>query len=243
MPSPPIQVFLTTIASQPVLRKRQEYILRILQTKKIPFTPYDLASDEDAKRLWKRKAPLDKQQLPGILIGGRYPGDFDAFEGAVECDELDTFLRLKETWNADVDEDRPAPAVKPVGVPGAVPVSQMTPEHHKPKYFPKNPDAPLKPVNKREGDFDISTELEGFGLQGVRVTDDDLWQLVADLGLDGDEAADMVNSLGGGADTRNSAEPSPSRSKLKTQAQQETEPVKPEAKQTEENSISKDYKH
>ena len=75
MPSPPIQVFLTTIASQPILRKRQgqsiavveghmpciiftEYILRILQTKKIPFTSYDLASDEDAKRLWKRKAPL-----------------------------------------------------------------------------------------------------------------------------------------------------------------------------------------
>lgn len=78
MPSPPIQVFLTTIISQPVLRKRQgqslqpdrctmveshvscitEYILRILHAKKIPFTSYDLASDEDAKRLWKRKVPL-----------------------------------------------------------------------------------------------------------------------------------------------------------------------------------------
>ena len=35
-----------------------EYLLRILQVKKIPFTSYDLASDEEAKRLWKRKAPL-----------------------------------------------------------------------------------------------------------------------------------------------------------------------------------------
>lgn len=34
-----------------------EYILRILQVKKIPFTSYDLASDEDAKKLWRRKAP------------------------------------------------------------------------------------------------------------------------------------------------------------------------------------------
>ena len=59
--------------------------------KKIPFTSYDLASDEEAKRLWKRKAPLggltsfyasvgnylirtDKQQLPGILVGGKFPG-------------------------------------------------------------------------------------------------------------------------------------------------------------------------
>lgn len=57
MPSPPIQVFLTSIASQPALRQRQEYILRILQVKKIPFTSYDLASDEDAKKLWRRKAP------------------------------------------------------------------------------------------------------------------------------------------------------------------------------------------
>lgn len=35
-----------------------EYLLRILQVKKISFTSYDLASDEIAKRLWKRKAPL-----------------------------------------------------------------------------------------------------------------------------------------------------------------------------------------
>jgi SH3-binding glutamic acid-rich protein len=71
-----------------------EYILRVLQAKNITFNSYDLASDEDAKRLWRRKAPpgecytsrvpiirvrttlrvLDKQQLPGILIGGTCPG-------------------------------------------------------------------------------------------------------------------------------------------------------------------------
>lgn len=72
-----------------------EYILRILQTKKIPYTSYDLASDDDAKRLWRRKAPpgafdlillcycaytasrtdsADKQQLPGILVGGKFSG-------------------------------------------------------------------------------------------------------------------------------------------------------------------------
>jgi hypothetical protein len=71
-----------------------EYILRILQSKNIAFSSYDLASDEEAKRLWRRKAPLsenypsrmfkliirttpclpDKQQLPGILVGGTCPG-------------------------------------------------------------------------------------------------------------------------------------------------------------------------
>ncbi|KAG2044999.1 SH3-binding, glutamic acid-rich protein-domain-containing protein [Suillus americanus] len=197
MPSPPIQIFLTTIASQVVIRKRQEYILRILQTKKIPYTSYDLASDDDAKRLWRRKAPPDKQQLPGILVGGRFIGDFDAFEEAVETEGLATFLRLNESWDIAIDEDRPAPEVKPVGVPGAVPIAQMTPEHHKPRFFPRDPDTPLKPVNKREEDFDVSTELEGYGLQGVRVTDDDLRLLVEELGLEGDDAEDMVKSLGG----------------------------------------------
>jgi hypothetical protein len=38
-----------------------EYILRILQAKKITFNSYDLASDEDAKRLWRRKAPAGEQ--------------------------------------------------------------------------------------------------------------------------------------------------------------------------------------
>jgi hypothetical protein len=33
-----------------------DYLLRILQAKKIPYTAYDLASDEKAKSLWKRKA-------------------------------------------------------------------------------------------------------------------------------------------------------------------------------------------
>lgn len=115
-------------------------------------------------------------------------------------------------------------------------MSQMTPEHHKPKFFAQDPDTPLKPVNKRN-DFDISTELEGFGLQGVRVTDDDLTQLVKDLGLDGDEAADMVRSLGGEARTSNSSKPV-IEGKLEAEATKEIEPGKAEASIQDESSGS-----
>jgi hypothetical protein len=76
----------------------------------------------------------------------------------------------------------------------------MTPEHHKPAIFPvSSSDSPLrgKPVNKREGEFDVSTELEGYGLQGVRVTQDDLAALVEELGLGGDEADELVKGLSG----------------------------------------------
>jgi len=40
-----------------------EYILRVLQAKKITFNSYDLASDEDAKRLWRRKAPVGELRV------------------------------------------------------------------------------------------------------------------------------------------------------------------------------------
>ncbi|KAJ7786158.1 hypothetical protein B0H16DRAFT_1489371 [Mycena metata] len=234
MPSPPIELFLTTIASQPALRQRQEYILRTLQVKKIPFTSYDLASDEKAKRLWKRKAPLDKQQLPGILVGGQFPGPFQDFEEAVEYGELDTFLRLKETWDVNIEGDAPAPAA-PIGVPGAMMPLEMTPEHLKTKILAQQHSSPLKgkgptPVNKRTDLFDVSTELSGFGLQGVHVSEAELRDLVAELGLDGDEAGDLVKGL-------SSAPPPPPEEKAPEPAPKPVPPPKevvPEIKPVEE---------
>ncbi|KAG5653339.1 hypothetical protein H0H81_000961 [Sphagnurus paluster] len=187
-----------------------EYLLRILQVKKIPFTSYDLASDESAKRLWKRKAPpstIDRF-LPfhrashyDFQASSNYQGSLLVasflVEDAVESGELDIFLRLKETWHAD--EDAPVLPAKPVGVPGAVAPLQMTPDHLKKKILAQPPESPLKgktiPVNKRQGEFDVSTELEGYGLQGVKVTEEELMSLVAELGLDGDDAGDLVKGL------------------------------------------------
>ncbi|TRM66403.1 hypothetical protein BD626DRAFT_360954, partial [Schizophyllum amplum] len=206
MPSPPIQLFLTTIASQPALRQRQEYILRILQVKKIPFTSYDLASDETAKSLWRRKAPRDKQQLPGILVGGMFPGTFADFEESVEFGELDIFLRLKEEWHEDEDAP-PKPPAQPIGVPGAMMPLEMTPERLKPHFMQRAP-SPLGPngekpvpVNKRKTMLlDAGDLFEGYGLQGEKVSENELADLVAELGLEGDEAGDLIRELGGDDD-------------------------------------------
>ncbi|KAI0652282.1 hypothetical protein C8Q79DRAFT_87299 [Trametes meyenii] len=190
MPPPPIQVFLTTIASQPALRQRQEYVLRVLQVKKAQFTSYDLASDEDAKKLWRRKAPLDKQQLPGILIGGEFPGTFQDFEEAVEFGELDTFLRLNEEWEA-IEGDKPLLRAVPVGIPGAYSPSQMNPSHISPAP------SPIK-TKPRQGELDAGESLGDAGLHGVNVTEDDLLALVEELGLGEDDANELVRGLGGG---------------------------------------------
>ncbi|KAF8499447.1 hypothetical protein JB92DRAFT_2981418 [Gautieria morchelliformis] len=236
MPSPPIQVFLTTIASQPSLRQRQEYILRILQVRKVTFTSYDLASDETAKKLWRRKAPPGKHELPGILVGGRFPGTFSEFEEAVEYNELSTFLRLNETWDEDVDGDRPAPPVQPVGVPGASSPAQMT--NHKPS-FAASP-SPLKSKNKgqSEQEFDVGTELVGYGLQGVKVTDDELRELVEELGLDGADAGELVKGLGSGGNSEGVTETLGTEAKsLETEATTKQELVK------ESKDITQDKHH
>lgn len=108
-------------------------------------------------------------------------------------------MRLKDKWDPNIDEDRPAPVAKPVGVPGASSPLQMTPDRLKSKIMAQPPASPLKgkalPVNKRVGELDVGDELSGYGLQGVKVTEDELRDLVAELGLDGDEAGDLVKGL------------------------------------------------
>jgi SH3 domain-binding glutamic acid-rich protein len=130
-------------------------------------------------------------------------------EDAVESDELDIFLRLNESYI--MDEDHPTPPAQPVGVPGAASPLQMTPDHLRSKMFAQS-SSPLKgkgsriPVNKRENDFDVSTELGGYGLQGVKVTEDELRDLVAELGLEGDDAGDLVKGLSGSAQMKDKVE-------------------------------------
>lgn len=176
---PPVEVFLTTIVSSPALRQKQEYILRVLQVKKIPFTSYDLASDEDAKKLWKRKAPLSKQQPPGLLVGGVYPGGYAEFEEAVECEDLDRFLRRDEEWDEELFGPSKKLEVKPVGVPGAYSPLEMNPSH-KPAISPHP--TPTKPKDGSRGkEIDIGEELSEYGLEGVTVDEQDLMDLVSEL--------------------------------------------------------------
>jgi len=146
-------------------------------------------------------------------------------EEAVEYGELETFLRLNETWDESIEETRPTLPATPIGVPGASSPSQMAKPAHR-ALFDASPggsaSSPLRgaasssssssaaaaaaavassPENKEslrkrnEAEFDVSEELSGYGLQGVKVTDDDLLALVEELGLGGEEAGDLVKGL------------------------------------------------
>lgn len=137
-------------------------------------------------------------------------------EEAVEYGELETFLRLNETWDESIEETRPTLPTKPIGVPGASSPSQMAKPAHRALFdaSPGGTSSPLQrgaasasasasssPASKdalrkrNKAEFDVSDELSGYGLQGVKVTQDDLLALVEELGLGGEEAGDLVKGL------------------------------------------------
>ncbi|KAJ8083827.1 hypothetical protein PM082_002593 [Marasmius tenuissimus] len=117
-------------------------------------------------------------------------------EEAVEFDELDKFFRLKETWDPEIDHHAELEE-KPIGVPGAFLPLQMTPDHIKKLALNRNPSPSSNqiPVNKRTDMFDVSTELSGYGLQGVHASEQELIDLVKELGLEGDDAGELVKGL------------------------------------------------
>ena len=149
------------------------------------------------------------------------PSKYIYSEEAVEYGELETFLRLKDTWDETIEETRPTLPANPIGVPGASSPSQMAKPAHR-ALFNASPSgggssSPLRGATsssasasasspspaetkkllreRREAEFDVSEELTGYGLQGVKVTDDDLLALVEELGLGGEEAGDLVKGL------------------------------------------------
>ena len=141
----------------------------------------------------------------------------------MEYGELETFLRLKDTWDETIEETRPTLPAKPIGVPGASSPSQMAKPAHRALFNASPGGGPSSPLrgpgatssssasaaaaspspaetkkslrNRNEAEFDVGDELTGYGLQGVKVTDDDLLALVEELGLGGEEAGDLVKGL------------------------------------------------
>lgn len=53
-----VELFTTSILGNPVTRNRHDRYITVLTAQKIPFVFYDLASDDEAKRRWRRKVRI-----------------------------------------------------------------------------------------------------------------------------------------------------------------------------------------
>ncbi|PWN20739.1 hypothetical protein BCV69DRAFT_293889 [Microstroma glucosiphilum] len=89
---PAVELFTTSILSNHKVRHRHERYIAVFAAKKIDYVYHDMASDEEAKKRFRRKA-LD-QQIPNILVHNEWRGTFEEFEESVEFGELDLFLRI-----------------------------------------------------------------------------------------------------------------------------------------------------
>ncbi|GAA5895442.1 uncharacterized protein JCM6883_001511 [Sporobolomyces salmoneus] len=144
---PDIDVFVTSILSNPQLRGRHERVRRALTSARVPYAEHDVASDEAAKSLWKRKNG-GKNELPFILVDGEPVGNIDDMDEAVEFGELRQFLRL--------DAPPPPPsATKPVDTPS--PTVEATPTAS--TVTTGTPPPPPKPSLDDFADLDL-TESE-----------------------------------------------------------------------------------
>lgn len=84
----------------------------ILKTQKIPFVALDIATDDAARTVWKRRAG-DKRVLPGVCRNGEVLGDWNEIEAWVEEGRVREMLGFKDD-PAKPEESRPVP-VQPKG--------------------------------------------------------------------------------------------------------------------------------
>ena len=88
-----ITVFISSVSSNRELKKRQERILTILTGKRIPFEMVDIAVNEDDKHRMRHLCGVPTALPPQVFKGEKYLGDYDAFDEAVETDQLTDFLQ------------------------------------------------------------------------------------------------------------------------------------------------------
>jgi len=90
-----IDYYYSSVSSNLEIKKHQQKIEMILDAKKIPYQKLDVAADESLKAKMREIAKNPTALPPQLCNGDQYCGGFDAFDEAVEADELEKFLKLK----------------------------------------------------------------------------------------------------------------------------------------------------
>ena len=90
-------MYWASVSSNIELKKNQQRIKMVLESQNLQFEYLDICTDEPAKEAMKKICAENgvKSQAPQIVNNGKYCGDYNKFDEAVENDELDQFLMLK----------------------------------------------------------------------------------------------------------------------------------------------------
>ncbi|XP_033116871.1 SH3 domain-binding glutamic acid-rich-like protein 3 isoform X1 [Anneissia japonica] len=85
---------LDNLSDELQMKKKQQKIEMILDGKKIAYEKVDIAADEESKKRMRELCGDPKALPPQLCNGDEYCGGYDAFEVAVEDEELEKFLKL-----------------------------------------------------------------------------------------------------------------------------------------------------
>ncbi|XP_041661782.1 SH3 domain-binding glutamic acid-rich-like protein 3 [Cheilinus undulatus] len=89
-----LKVFYASVCGNLEIRKKQDRIFSVLDSKKIKYERVDITQCSDDKDKMRKLAQNPTALAPQICKGDTYLGDFDAFENAVEMEDLESFLKL-----------------------------------------------------------------------------------------------------------------------------------------------------
>jgi len=94
--APALQVYISSVSSSMKLKQHQQKIQMILDSKCIKYELIDIAVSEDDKQKMRELADNPKALPPQLFNNNEYLGDFDAFEAAVEDENMYGFLRIPD---------------------------------------------------------------------------------------------------------------------------------------------------
>ncbi|XP_034383676.1 SH3 domain-binding glutamic acid-rich-like protein 3 [Cyclopterus lumpus] len=89
-----IKVFYSSVSGSLEIKKGQQKIFDVLNSKKINHEALDITQETKTKDLMRELAGNPTALPPQICNGNNYCGDYKAFENAIEEDTLESFLKL-----------------------------------------------------------------------------------------------------------------------------------------------------
>lgn len=89
-----ITLYYSSVSSNLELKKRQQKIMMILDSKKIDYDKVDIAGNDAAKQKMRDLMGNQTGLPPRLTKGETDLGGYDEFEDAVENGELSVFLKL-----------------------------------------------------------------------------------------------------------------------------------------------------
>ncbi|KAI6654591.1 SH3 domain-binding glutamic acid-rich-like protein 3 [Oopsacas minuta] len=90
-----IDYYYSSVSSNLEIKKQQDRIQNVLDSKKIAYNKIDIAASEDSKAKMRKIVGDEKALAPQLANGDQYCGNFEKFEEAIEGEELEVFLKLK----------------------------------------------------------------------------------------------------------------------------------------------------